>query len=73
MTPLTIYKEENGVLTEVFPKYVDGDTFKEEIDHFVDCVRTKQQPVIDGEQGYEMLKMLLGIYESSKKQKEIVF
>ncbi|MFD2044539.1 Gfo/Idh/MocA family protein [Ornithinibacillus salinisoli] len=73
LTPLTIYKEENGIQTEVSPTYVDGDTFKEEINHFVHCVRTKEQPLIDGEQGNHILKMLLGIYESSQIQKEVVY
>ncbi|MEN2984983.1 MAG: Gfo/Idh/MocA family oxidoreductase [Dictyoglomaceae bacterium] len=38
-----------------------------EIDHFVECVKENKEPIATGEQGLTVMKMLMGIYESSEK------
>ncbi|MCS7202489.1 MAG: Gfo/Idh/MocA family oxidoreductase [Dictyoglomus sp.] len=38
-----------------------------EIDHFVECVKENKEPIVTGEQGLTVMKMLMGIYESSEK------
>ncbi|MFC4025075.1 Gfo/Idh/MocA family protein [Oceanobacillus longus] len=73
LTPLAIYKEEEGTLVKSNPLFETNDAFENEINHFIHCVQTKSTPLIDGDQGYEVLKMLQGIYESSEKQEEIKF
>jgi predicted dehydrogenase len=73
LSPLTIFKEEDGLLNKITPIFEDNIFFKEEIDHFIHCVRTGSKPLIDGKEGYEVLKVLHGIYQSSKLQKEICY
>ncbi|MUK87382.1 gfo/Idh/MocA family oxidoreductase [Ornithinibacillus sp. L9] len=74
LAPLTIYKEEqDGLFMTSHPQHDNNDPFKAEIDHFIDCIRLNKTPLITGENGYEILRMLQAIYESSEKQKEIYF
>ena len=73
LSPLAIYKEENGVLSKTTPIYQENQIFKDEIHHFIECIRNNTKPLITGEDGYEVLRMLLFIYESSEKQKEVFF
>lgn len=49
-----------------------GDkAFQNEIDHFVACVASGEQPLSPVSDGVEMMKMLCGIYESASKGEEI--
>ncbi|MYL55944.1 Gfo/Idh/MocA family protein [Virgibacillus halodenitrificans] len=73
LSPLTIYKEENGVCTETTPTYEDAEAFEIEINHFIECVKTGEEPLSNGKQGYQLLEMIMGIYESSKQKKEVKF
>ncbi|MET3697574.1 predicted dehydrogenase [Bacillus oleivorans] len=73
LSPLAIYKEENGVLGKITPIFQENQIFKDEINHFVECIKWKAKPLITGEDGFEVLKMLNGIYESSEKQREVFF
>ena len=73
LTPLSIYQEEEDTLVQSNPLFEKNDPFGDEINHFIHCVQTNSIPLIDGEQGYEVLKMLQGIYDSSEKQEEISF
>ena len=73
LSPLVVYTEENQMLTEKRPIFTENVPFEDEINHFVDCVRKREKPLADGEQAYEVLRMLLGIYESSNLNKEISF
>lgn len=38
-----------------------------EIEHFVDCIKEKKEPIVTGEQGLIVMKMLMALYESSQK------
>ncbi|MFC4557975.1 Gfo/Idh/MocA family protein [Virgibacillus kekensis] len=71
LSPLTIFKEEDGLLSKTNPIYENNALFKAEIEHFIDCVRTKTTPLIDGNDGYEVLKMIHAIYDSSNLNKEV--
>ncbi|NQD65642.1 Gfo/Idh/MocA family oxidoreductase [Bacillus haikouensis] len=71
LSPLAIYTEVDGLLSKQQPVFEDNDPFKDEIEHFIDCIRAGSSPLSDGEDGYEVLKMLMGIYESSNLGKEI--
>ncbi|QHE63284.1 Gfo/Idh/MocA family oxidoreductase [Rossellomorea vietnamensis] len=73
LSPFTIFTEMDGLLSRQHPIYEDHSPFKDEIDHFIECVRTGSKPMIDGEDGYEVLKLLKGIYNSSKQDQEIHF
>ncbi|SDJ98904.1 Gfo/Idh/MocA family protein [Sediminibacillus albus] len=73
LSPLTIFKEEDGLLSKTTPLYEKTEPFKAEIEHFIECVRTNTTPLIDGSDGYEVLKMIHGIYDSSTQNKEVSF
>ncbi|MDR4886720.1 Gfo/Idh/MocA family oxidoreductase [Fredinandcohnia sp. QZ13] len=47
--------------------------FQSEIDYFIECCRTGNETISPVEDGVEMMKILCGIYESSKKGTEIHF
>ena len=51
-----------------FPGYY-GISFKNEIEHFVDCVREDKEPLVTGELGKEALKVALCAYKSVKTGK----
>ncbi len=69
--PLVIYGEENGYLTDNTPTTGKADVFYEEIDHFLDCLRTGKKPISDLEQAVTMQRILDGIYRSAKLGKEV--
>jgi predicted dehydrogenase len=73
LSPLSIFTEEDGLLSKHQPVFEKNEPFKDEVGHFIDCIRSGKTPLIDGEDGYEVLKLLMGIYESSKVEKEIQF
>ncbi|KAB8128265.1 Gfo/Idh/MocA family oxidoreductase [Gracilibacillus oryzae] len=41
------------------------------VDHFVDCVLNDKQPLIDGEEGYKSLKIILAALESNETKKNV--
>ena len=73
---LTMYSEENGYMTNVTLSQstalsFDG-LFENEINHFVDCVRTGQpyrNPAVDG---VTLMKILTGIYKSAETGHEVI-
>ncbi|GGA79575.1 Gfo/Idh/MocA family protein [Ornithinibacillus halotolerans] len=70
--PLTIYKEEDGIFTEMTPSFQAKDPFPVEMDHFIQSIRNNETPSVTGYDGYGVLAMLQAIYESSEKNREIV-
>lgn len=73
---VSITTENHNTIVSIVPQ-VDhegfhGETaFQNEINHFVDCVQTGQQPLSPVEDGVEIMKILCGIYESAAKGVEI--
>lgn len=51
-----------------FPGYY-GISFKNEVEHFIDCVREDKTPIVTGELGKEALKVALCAYKSVKTGK----
>lgn len=66
------YETEGWVKPQVehapFPGYY-GISFKNEVEHFVDCVREDKAPLVTGELGREALKIALCAYKSVKTGK----
>lgn len=52
--------------------HVDS-AFQNEIDHFIDCVIHRTQPISPVADGVEIMRILCGIYESAAKGEEIRF
>lgn len=72
LEPLCYYSEVNQFFTESKLDIVKNDQMKEEINHFINCVKNRTKPLIPAEEGAEVLRMLEGITESSKLNKEIL-
>ncbi|WP_010094790.1 Gfo/Idh/MocA family protein [Ornithinibacillus scapharcae] len=72
LSPVTIFKEDNGIFTKIEPEFENNDVYQDEINHFIECVIRNEKPLIDADQGLEILKMLQALYTSSNQQKEII-
>lgn len=71
LNPLTIYGEDTGYLADVTPTTVEVNHFAVEIDHFIHCLRTGEKPESPLEDGVTVQRMLQGIYESAKQNREV--
>ncbi len=49
-----------------------GDPWRNQIQHFVDCILENKTPDPDAKQGVQMMKMLDGIYKSAATGREVV-
>jgi predicted dehydrogenase len=76
MHPLTIHKAMHGHLVNVTPelslrKNYYKETYKQEIDHFIDCILQNKPPLTTGEEAMAVLRILDAMYESASTQKEV--
>lgn len=71
-----IVTEQNDTILNVFPQtdhkglHIES-AFQNEINHFVDCVANGTTPLSPVEDGVEIMKILIGIYESAAKGAEV--
>ena len=74
LEPFKLYKD-NGesVIEEAIEGDFSGGIFDLEIAHFIDCIRNDTVPSANIEEAVQLQKMLMGIYESSRTGKEVVF
>ncbi|MBM7565847.1 Gfo/Idh/MocA family protein [Paenibacillus sacheonensis] len=66
LDPLFLFKESNLVPVESSLKVESNDYYKEEIDHFIQCVIHREQPVSDARQGLTIMRILDAIRVSSE-------
>ncbi|MGO4180206.1 oxidoreductase [Paenibacillus sp. FSL A5-0031] len=71
-----IVTEQNDTILNVYPQtdHAGFDfvgAFQNEINHFVDCVANGKQPISPVADGVEIMKILVGIYESAAKGAEV--
>ncbi|MEF3304667.1 Gfo/Idh/MocA family protein [Paenibacillus sp. GYB003] len=66
LDPLALYTESNGILVESGMTVGKYDFYKSEIEHFVECVSERRQPLVDAAQGHEVMRMLEAIRLSSE-------
>lgn len=72
LNPLTIYTEEEGVITNSFPQVPpEGNSWDTEVKHFVDVLESRSEPLIPGEQGITIVRMLDAISRSAKEKRDI--
>lgn len=75
--PLQIHKQIQGVLVNVTPSIGEAnfyrDSYNAEIDHFVDCVRKRKQPLATGRDALAVLGILDAMYESAASGREVSF
>lgn len=70
-SPLTVYTERDGMQLDITPQPPDTNGMQGETAHFVDCCLTGKKPIMDGEQGIALMKMLDGIYKSQATGREV--
>ncbi|GAA3409185.1 Gfo/Idh/MocA family protein [Paenibacillus hodogayensis] len=69
---LKLFTEIEGTLCNVIPQLPkDSGGHKNNIDHFVDVVRGRAEPIFVPEQGVDMINILSAIYESAQTGREI--
>ena len=68
----TLYTVENGALVEFTPQYTSRDMFQNEIDAFVDCIKTGKKLPSHIDAVIVTAQMMQAIYDSSEQHKEIV-
>ena len=73
---LELYAEENGYMTNITltaPTALSFDNlFKNEIDHFVSCVKGEAECLAPAEDGVELMAILDALYESARTGHEVV-
>lgn len=77
LNPLQIHKQIQGVLVNVTPaiprRNFYKDSYRAEIDHFVECVRKQKKPLASGKDALSVLQILDAMYESAATGKEVTF
>jgi predicted dehydrogenase len=49
-----------------------GEPLQNELQHFIDCIRTRQRPIVGGEQATDALRVAVGILQKIDEHQEIV-
>ncbi len=57
------YRQETVTEVPYLSRY--GEPLKLEVEEFIDCVRTRENPLVDGEAGFKALELALGIIDSA--------
>lgn len=76
--PLKIHKAMHGQLVNVTPS-LDGrrntykESYKKEIEHFVECIQKRRSPRTTGREALGVLKILDAMYESASTGREVTF
>ncbi len=69
----TVYTTENGALVEYTPKFTMRDHFQNEIDAFVNCVKTGEKLASHIDTAILTSQIMQAIYDSSEQHREIAF
>ncbi|MGB9857557.1 MAG: Gfo/Idh/MocA family protein [Dictyoglomaceae bacterium] len=67
LNPPRIFKDMENVPVNIEVLEKSHEWGEGEIDHFIECIRENKEPLITGEQGLIVMKMLMAIYESANK------
>jgi len=71
LDPSAVYSTAQNVLTTMEIPVLPGDFYQAEIDHFLECIRTRTSPRSTVEQGLAVVRMLQAIRASSEQRREI--
>lgn len=72
LSPLQISHERHDILFDETPHVTaPADRFAVQINHFIDCVRERRQPLVTGEQGLQVVRMLEAVYRSAETGRDI--
>ena len=70
---LKIYRKKNPVIKSLkdieilFPKLEKKEPIKEELYHFIDCIKTSKTPTPSGEKGFKAMRLALDITEAMRR------
>jgi len=78
LNPLEIHKSIQGVLANVTPALQSShhyyqESYRREIDHFVECVQKNKTPRSSGRDALQVIQLLDAMYESASEGREIEF
>lgn len=68
-----MYSAKNGALLETSPKFITSDHFQNEINAFLECIRTGEKLPSHIDTVIVTAKMIQAIYDSSEQRREITF
>jgi predicted dehydrogenase len=71
---LTLFGEFGGKIADIKPQIKPqplSNIYREEVLHFLECIREDKEPMASGEHGLIVQKVIDAIYESEKQQEEI--
>jgi predicted dehydrogenase len=69
---LTLYSEIEGTLVDIKPRLGnDVSGHKENLNHFIDVVQGRAEPIFNIDQGVNTLEIIAALYESARTGKEI--
>lgn len=68
---LTIYGEQDGMLTDTKINTVNKNTHEEEIKHFLSCIEKGETPISTPQHGVEIQQILNAIYDSAHAGKSV--
>ena len=76
LQPLTIHKALHGQLVNVTPALDGGrnyykESYRREIDHFIECIQKNCKPLTTGEEALSVLKILDAMYKSAASGREV--
>lgn len=71
LDPFCIYAEKAGYLMDCTPIAEPENMFNNEIRHFLDCIKSGQEPIATLEDGMAVQKILNGIYDSARLGREV--
>lgn len=66
LDPLRVHTERYGRPVDLAPLAPTVNGHEAEVKHFIDCIVEDRQPLATGEQALDVMKILDGIYESSR-------
>ncbi|HBN83455.1 MAG TPA: gfo/Idh/MocA family oxidoreductase, partial [Clostridiales bacterium] len=72
---LSIFGEEQGITTNIEPNFKKSGKREQHagnLDHVVDCLLGKAEPIFKPQQGVDMIKIISAIYESAETGKEVI-
>ena len=77
LNPLQIHKDLQGVLVNVTPAieasghHYFKESYRHEINHFIECVRKKKKPLTSGKEALSPIRIVDAMYESAASGREV--
>lgn len=69
--PLTLYREEQGAMTQTRLQYRENDCFVAQAEHFARVVLGEEEPLAPARDGVTVERMLEGLYRSAAEGREV--